>query len=162
MNPLIPASIAVLMILAAGFGASMLFLRCAQRIAVAELIGLSWLLGTLVVSFGLWLLGMGLRGTSLYIAVTAVCFVSAITGTLCLRSCKQRLHFPWPKTWLESLLAFLICLEIAIVFLFAFKNSLGWDGLLIWEIKARYAFLNGGALPVAYFSDTSRIYSHTE
>ena len=70
------------MILAAGFGASVLFLRRAHRIAVAELIVLSWLFGTLVVSFGLWLLGMGLRGASLHVAVTVVCFASAITGIL--------------------------------------------------------------------------------
>jgi hypothetical protein len=162
MNPLIPGSGAVLMVLVAGFGASMLFLRRAQRIAVAELIVLSWLFGTLVVSFGLWLLGMGLRGASLHVAVTVVCFASAITGILFLRRGKQRLHLPWPKNWSESFLALLICLEVAIVFFLAFKNSLGWDGLLIWEVKARYAFLNGGAVPAAYFSDTSRIYSHTE
>jgi hypothetical protein len=163
MNPLLAAAIAVLMIFAAGFGTSMLFLRDSQGIAIGKLTALSWLFGTLVVSFGLWLLGMTMRDAWLYIAVTILCLTLAIAGVvLFVRSGKPRLHVPWPPTWFESLLALLICLEIAILFRLTFENSLGWDGLLIWEIKARYAFLNGGAVPAAYFSDLSRVYSHTE
>ena len=52
--------------------------------------------------------------------------------------------------------------EIATVFYLSFVHTLGWDGLLNWEIKARYAFANGGVLPAAYFSDTGRAFSHPE
>jgi hypothetical protein len=162
MSSLIPAFIALVMIFAAGFGTSMLFLRLAQRIAVAELIALSWLFGTLVASLSLWLLGTVMRYGSLHIAVTIICVASAIFGIVLLRRAEPRLHWPWPKNWQERILALLICLEVAAVFLLTFKNSLGWDGLLIWELKARYAFLNGGGLPVAYFSDATRAYSHPE
>jgi hypothetical protein len=48
------------------------------------------------------------------------------------------------------------------VFYLSFVHTLGWDGLLNWEIKARYAFANGGVLPAAYLSDAGRAFSHPE
>jgi hypothetical protein len=163
MSSLLPALIALLTIFAAGFGTSMVFLRKSQRIRVAELAGLSWLFGTIVVSFGLWLLGMTLRDASLHIALSIVCLALAIAGiVLFIRNGRPRLHSGWPQNWAERALVLMIALEIAAVFVLTFKDSLGWDGLLIWELKARYAFLNGGALPLAYFSDATRAYSHPE
>ena len=44
----------------------------------------------------------------------------------------------------EIFLGTIIVIEIAIVFYLSFVHTLGWDGLLNWEIKARYAFANGG------------------
>jgi hypothetical protein len=38
--------------------------------------------------------------------------------------------------------------------------GLGWDGLFNWEIKARYAFLNGGVMPPSYYSDPSWFVTH--
>ena len=35
-------------------------------------------------------------------------------------------------------------------------RTLGWDGLFNWEIKARIAFLNGGVIPLDFFSDPTR------
>jgi hypothetical protein len=69
----------------------------------------------------------------------------------------------WSKPrWFEVVLTAVITIEIAIVFYLSFVHTLGWDGLLNWEIKAHYAFANRGVLPAAYFSDTGRAFSHPE
>src|SRR5207248_9608042 len=59
-------------------------------------------------------------------------------------------------------LGIFVFLEIAIVFYLSFVHTLGWDGLLNWEIKAHYAFANGGVIPATYFSDSGRAFSHPE
>jgi hypothetical protein len=48
------------------------------------------------------------------------------------------------------------------VWRFARRLVLGWDGLHIWEFKARLAFDNGGTVPAAYFRDVSRMWSHVD
>jgi hypothetical protein len=42
----------------------------------------------------------------------------------------------------------------------AYRRQLGWDGLLIFELKARLAFLNAGAVPAEYYRDEVRLWSH--
>src|ERR1043166_4363979 len=163
MNALLLALIAVLTIFAAGFAPTVFLLRRAGGVRLPELGAVCWLVGTIVVSLGLWLLGMLLRDVWLHIALTLVCLASAPGGVaLLVRARTPRLQLQSQSSWLERLLTFSIVLQIAIVVALTFKNSLGWDGLLIWELKARYAFLNGGALPAVYFSDATRTYSHPE
>lgn len=162
MSQLIPTLAALLVIFGAGFGVSSLLPRNTQRIAVTELIILSWLLGGAVVSLSLWLLGTSLRDLPLQVAVTIISLGLTLIGVARWRQNKPFLHIPWPLNWIEAVLAILLCLEIALVFLFTFQHTLGWDGLLIWELKARYAYLNGGALPPEYFADATRAFSHQD
>jgi hypothetical protein len=63
---------------------------------------------------------------------------------------------------LEWFLIGLLVVEIAAVTIISFKHTLGWDGLLVWEMKARYTFMNGGSLPVSYFSSPGRAFSHQD
>jgi hypothetical protein len=59
----------------------------------------------------------------------------------------------------------LLCLSLLLVFLAAWVSSLramGWDGLFNWEFKARIAFLNGGAIPLSFYSDPTRPWTHPE
>ena len=42
----------------------------------------------------------------------------------------------------------------------AWRGTLEWDGLVVWEMKAYLACLNGGQTPLAYFTDPSRQWSH--
>ncbi|MDQ2868067.1 MAG: hypothetical protein M3R59_06615 [Verrucomicrobiota bacterium] len=67
-----------------------------------------------------------------------------------------------PDGKLEWLLLLLLLAQIAIVFYGSARQTLGWDGLLVWEIKARFAFLSGGHLPAQYFSEPGRAFSHPE
>src|SRR5262249_44920200 len=90
--------------------------------------------------------------------VSVVCISLGIVGW----NLRTPLQIRSKPKWFEVLLIAVIAIEIAIVFYLSFVHTLGWDGLLNWEIKARYAFANGGVLPAAYFSDTGRAFSHPE
>lgn len=160
MSRLLLTLIALLLVFGAGFGASMLLFRDASRVAIAELMALSWLLGTAVISLSLWLLAILLQGVFLQIAVTIISLALALGGVALFR--KERVRIPRSLSWIEYALAAFLLLEIAVICLVTFQHTLGWDGLLIWEQKARYAYLNGGALSFAYFSDATRAYSHPE
>ena len=64
--------------------------------------------------------------------------------------------------WILWVLSVGIGVQCAALVLMAFQTSLGWDGLINFEIKARMAFANqpSGRIPLAYFSDASRPWSH--
>jgi hypothetical protein len=160
MSRLLLTLTALILVFGAGFGASMLLCRNASRVALTELIALSWLLGTAVVSLSLWLLAILLRGVWLQIGVTIISLALALGGVALFR--KERVQMPRSLSWIEYALAAFLLLELAVICLVTFQHTLGWDGLLIWELKARYAYLNGGALPAAYFSDATRAYSHPD
>jgi hypothetical protein len=67
-----------------------------------------------------------------------------------------------PAPWVSRMLTAGIVMECVALMLVALQTPLGWDGLMNFEIKARIAFANdpSGQLPLAYLSDTSRIWSH--
>lgn len=62
--------------------------------------------------------------------------------------------------WLLALpLTALVAYQVWLVTVAALHSGPGWDGVFIWEIKARY-FLTFGGIPPSFFSDTSRQWSH--
>jgi hypothetical protein len=144
-----------------GFGITMLIMRGAARFNAVEICCLSWLFGTGGISILLWLGGNCLSGFGLQFVVTAVCVTAAVTGWSMMRRSTGTCAFPRPGNFLEWILAVILMLEVAAVFVVAFKTPLGWDGLLDWEIKARYAFLNGNVLP-AHYHDSGRVFSHPD
>ena len=111
------------------------------------------------------LLGTVLWGTAL-IAVVAI--LSAIPGLIAVRNRLKggpaNFSFPWrrPRGLLEWTLCAVIVCECLFLFRFAWTTALGWDGLMVWEIKARIAFANGGGLPAEYFTDPTRAWSHPD
>jgi hypothetical protein len=144
---------AVLTIAAAGFGVTRLV--CAQCLALREQVALSWLVGTAVVSLSLWLGGIFFSGAVLQLAVATLCVIVGAVGFITSR--KQSPPPPSrPYTPFELVLFSLFLVELLAMFWIAFTAPLEWDGLLVWEIKARYAFLNGGVVPPALFHDASR------
>jgi len=65
----------------------------------------------------------------------------------------------WRKDWLAlGLFAVVLLLFVGIAWA-AWSNGLRGDGLAIWGLKARVLWLEGG-VPVSYFSDFSRQWSH--
>ena len=143
---------------AAGYGLLALLVRRSVRLSVAEQIALSWLFGTGSVSLLLWVFGFFAHGLLLQGLVSVVCISLGMVGW----NLKTPLQIRSKPRWFEVVLTAVITIEIAIMFYLSFVHTLGWDGLLNWEIKARYAFANGGVLPAAYFSDTGRVFSHPE
>ena len=145
---------------AAGFGLSLLLFGPGARIQLPQACALSWLLGTGVISLLLWLGGMLVSGPVLQLGVAAVAIALALVGYFAFK--RRQAHFvcPRPRTVAEWLLVAVILLQCGVMFQVALGHTLGWDGLFNWEIKARYAFLNGGVIPASYFSDATRLPTH--
>jgi len=157
MNALVLAA-ALAMVFAAGYGILALLVRQRTRLSFAEQFALSWLFGTGVISLLIWFLGFFARGALLPGLVSVICLCLGFVGWK--QTPLSRLRFP--RGPLEILLAAIIATEIAVIFYLSFVHTLGWDGLFNWEIKARYAFANGGILPASYFRDSSRVFTHPE
>ena len=153
---------ALLTILMAGVGVASFVLRRRPKLNAFELACLSWLFGCATVSILLFISGLFTRGITLQIVVSLFCALIAATGWKANQSPSSRLTFPLPRGILEWILTAIIAFEVSMIFVASARHTLGWDGLLNWEIKARYAFLNGGAMPVAYFADSGRVFSHPE
>jgi hypothetical protein len=149
-------------VFSAGLGITLLIFRVAPRINILECCCLSWLFGAGAVSIMLWIGGRFLSGLALQITVAALCILFVALGWRAIRHSRTKFALPYPAGWLEWSLAGLLLAEIALVLFVSCKHTLGWDGLLVWEIKARYAFLNGGVIPAAYYSNPGRAFSHPE
>ena len=146
-------------LLVAGYGVLALLVRQKTRLTLAEQIAFSWLLGIGVVSLLLWIFGLFVQGVLLPGLVSIICLSLGFVGWR--QTVPLSLGRRGPKPF-EILLGLIVVLEIASVFYLSFVHTLGWDGLLNWEIKARYAFANGGIIPATYFSDSGRAFSHPE
>jgi hypothetical protein len=151
---------ALFTIFAAGFGVTMSIFARSDRINVLECACLAWLLGSGIVSLFLWIGGLVCSGIALHAIVTIGCVALAALGWRAKQNLK--FHVPKPATLIEWILAGVVVVQVVILFLVAFKHTLGWDGLLNWEIKARYAFLSGGVIPGSYYSSAGRAFSHPE
>ena len=152
--------IALLTVTSAGLGPSIYLLKRNGIVSIIELITLSWLLGVFILSITLAVTGIFLRELSLQMTLASGC---VLFGSLGLRfSIQHRVKFSWPKpsTPIEWVLCTFLLLEFFGTVCMQTHTGLGWDGLLVWEIKARYAFLNGGSIPLEYFTDLSRSFSH--
>jgi len=142
----------------AGYGLLTLLVRRETRFSLTEQIAFSWLLGTGAVSLLLWIFGLLVHGALLPALVGIVCLLLGFVGWRRMVPLPPRSA---PKSF-EIFLGIIIVIEIAVVFYLSFVHTLGWDGLLNWEIKAHYAFANGGVIPATYFSDSGRAFSHPE
>lgn len=159
MTILLSLIAAIFTIVSAGFGVTTLLVR--RRITGWDCLALPWLLGTATVSLAIWIGGFLLRGIALQLIVTAFCIGLGAIGWRCWQK------FPAPEQRrtadkIDKVCLALFALELAAMFWFSFQHTLGWDGLTVWEMKARFAFLNGGVLPADYFSDVARRFGHPE
>lgn len=153
---------AIFTILVAGFGVSLLIFARTGRLNLIECSCLAWLLGSGTVSLLLWVCGTFCSGLALSSIVTIACLALGILGWRAKQHAAGRFVLPLPANVIEWFLSSLVVVEIAILLVVSFKHTLGWDGLLNWEIKARYAFLNGGVIPQSYYSNAGRAFSHPE
>ncbi len=152
----------LVIIFLAGVGVSLSILARSDRINPVECACLGWLFGCGIVSLLLWICGMFCSGLVLQMIVAVCCLVLAAFGWRRKRIANSRFDLPKPANAIEWILGSIVVLEIAILIFVSFKHTLGWDGLLNWEIKARYAFFNGGSIPATYYSSAGRVFSHPE
>lgn len=146
----------------AGFGVALSILSRGGRVNGIECTCLGWLFGSGIVSLLLWAGGMFCSGLVLQAIVSFACLALAIFGFRAKRVANAKFDLPKPANIVEWILAVIVLLEVAVFIFVSFKHTLGWDGLLNWEMKARYAFLNGGSIPAAYYSSAGRVFSHPE
>jgi hypothetical protein len=140
-----------------GWGVVLLLSR--GRLSCWEHFALAWFFGTSLVSLSFWIGGLFLRGFPLQCVVTGICVLIGAIGFGRLRASGSKQREP-SGTRFEFVLVALFAAELIAMFWASFQDTLGWDGLVGLEIKARYAFLNGGVIPPAFFSDASRSFAN--
>jgi hypothetical protein len=154
---------AYLTIFTAGFGLTLLIqARSKAQLSIVECCALSWIFGIGVVSILLWVVGIVVTGLTLQLTIIVACIGLAALGWISKKRTNSTLTVSKPPGLIEWMLSGLLFAEIVIIQIIASKHTLGWDGLLIWEAKARYAFFNRGAIPMNYFSDVGRVFTHPE
>jgi hypothetical protein len=149
-------------LLVGGAGVALLVLRASTRINLVECACLAWLFGVGVVSLLLWIGGTCTSGFALQSLVALLCLVLGFFGWRATQRTNVHFALPRPSSRLEWVLTAMLLFELLIIFFVSLKHTLGWDGLLNWELKARYAFFNYGVLPGSYYSSPGRAFSHPE
>lgn len=152
-------AVALLTLFGAGLGGVLLLLP-ARRTSVSELLSLAFLLGAAIISLASFWLGFLLAGAALRWTLTAICLALGAIGVTRRGRVLRDLSSLWPvRRWEWWGLAALVA-QLAIVFYLSCRLWLGWDALLIWELRARIASLNGGVIPVAFFTNPNTIWPH--
>ena len=154
-------AVAYMTLLCGGFGIVLLLRDNNACLNLFECCCLAWLFGVGVISLLVWVGGLFLAGFYLQVLIVAVCVGLAFAGCRRARRRKLMLYVPRPRTALEWALLGLLVVEGVLMFSIAFQHGLGWDGLFVWEIKARYAFLGDNVLSPQYYQG-GRIFSHPE
>jgi hypothetical protein len=156
MNVLVVAA-ALAVMLAAGWGLCTIVVRPVRVFALTERLALSWLLGSGAISLLIWMGGFFLKGAALPVCIFIVALGLGLAGW----RRGERLSGAHFNT-VEICLCFIVAAEVVVIVQQSFVHTLGWDGLLNWEIKARYAWLNGGVLPASFLQDQGRRFAHQE
>jgi hypothetical protein len=154
-------AVALFLIIAAGGGIAIAVYPRHRPANLSELLCLSFLLGASFVSLASFALGFFLTGSGLRLTVAALCLALLALG---LRANPRQIDWrgAWPAGKSEWALLGLTLSLISLAAWLSHLRALGWDGLLNWEIKARIAFLNGGAIPLSFYSDPTRPWTHPE
>jgi hypothetical protein len=155
-------AVAYAMLFVAGVGITLLLLRRAKLLNALECACLAWLFGVGVVSLALWVGGNFVSGRVLQFLTAAFCIGLGYFGWRRFRHSSAQFHLPYPEHRVEWILAGVLLAQFASIFYMSFNQTLGWDGMFVWEIKARYAFLDNGVLPPNYFSSVDRTFIHPE
>jgi hypothetical protein len=146
--------IALLLVFASGLGCSAFLAGKTRKVRYEELLAYSWLLGTAFVSLATFLLGQIVLGTPLNLLVSLGGAALGGAGLWRLRARMEPVRFP--RGFWEWLLFAAVFAQIAFFGWYASRQYFGWDGLAVWEVKSRIAFLNGGVPPHEFFRDPTR------
>jgi len=150
------AFLSLIVLLLGGWGcAALIFPGCKSW---GELMAHSWLLGALLVSGSQAMLGMLCMGPWPAALLVIAPFIAALRKA----RPRERREIAWPRGFLEWGLLLAILCQCFVLLRYASTTALAWDGLVIWEAKARIAFASGGHLPLEYFTDPQRAWSHPD
>ena len=155
-------SLALLLWLCAGCGAVLLIAPRGRAMSLIEVLSLAVLLGAATISFALFCLGFGLSGLALRSAVTVLCLVLGGAGWARQRRSLIKIAWPSRPSITDCFFLSVLVIQTSFVVWLSLRNTFGWDGLFNWESKAHLACINSGVIPLQYFSDPSRAWSHPE
>ena len=135
------------------------------RLGWPEVLPLAFLLGAALVTLLSFGLGFVVAGAWLRGMVTAlgVLFSLAVFSRQ-----RSKLNAQSGKTTpriisrYTALFSALLAAQASVVAWLAWRGTLEWDGLVVWEAKAYLACLNDGRVPLAYFADPARQWSHPQ
>lgn len=150
--------LALFLIYGAGLGLLMILTSPKRRVGVLEAFALSWLLGTAFISMAQFAFGFILAGIDLYGLVALFCLGLFGIGVKRARSRVQASKLPQGGT--GRLLLVIVAGQALFVCWLASRAYFGWDGLAVWEIKARACFLNGGLPDRSFFTDLCWEFAH--
>lgn len=153
---------ALVLLMVAGTGLALLAMPVGRTTTVIEVLSLSVLFGAGFVSAASFAFGFILNGLLLKSVLALAC---AFIGGLGLRRSRHRrvnITVRLPGDVSAILAATVLTGLVAFLAWLAFVLPLGWDGLFVWEFKARQAFLNGGAIPLISYTDPTRTWTHPE
>lgn len=161
MGVLLPVA-ALLVLLLAGFGAALTLGPRGRSMGAIELLSLSFLLGAGFVSLASFGAGLFFGGAALRWVVSGGCVALGAAGIWAIRRHRSRLTLSLPSDIRAVVFSAILLGQIGLLVWLSLHETLGWDGLVVWELKARVACLEGGSVPVSYFSDPTRAWSHPE
>ncbi len=148
-------AVALLIMLLAGFGAALLLTR-GRMMNALEIMSLSVLCGAAIVSLASFWLGFLLSGPSLRWTVSGLAVGLGAVAIVKVRLSKI-ISRPFDRNW-DRLFLGLLLIQFLIVAWVSVRLALGYDGLMIWETKARLIFLNGGVMPIDNYRDASKFF----
>lgn len=159
---LVLSAVALLILLIGGFGATLLLTPNEHGRGAMEVLSLAVLFGTVLVAGMLFGFGWFISGTVLHLAVTACCLAIGGAGVLTRRCCAVAVLRHVASGTAPAFPVALLTIQVAVVVWLALSRTMGWDGLVVWEFKARLACLHGGVIPLSYFTDPTRQWSHPD
>lgn len=134
-------------------GAALLRLILRDKVTetpILERMGLWWVLGSGYVSLTIFSVGWIIRGS----ALTATIAAGALAMLTLARSRRGGASKRWrPFDLIDWLILAVLLAQLSYACWLAPQTALGWDGIVLWEAKARIAAENGGTLPLRYFYD---------
>jgi hypothetical protein len=127
----------------------------------SEKLGIAYILGTGAASIAWLLLAPVYRAIPAIVAVSAIAWTVAAAG-LVRTNARLRPAADRVQRWWAVPVAALVFVQVIALAYAAMRTDLGWDAVWNFEMKARLAFENGtrGQMPLAFFSDESRAWSH--
>lgn len=151
-------AIALVLMLVAGAGATVLLAPFGRRLYLTEAASLSILFGAGFISLSLFLCGFVVRGRQLLFAVAAGAIALGVAGW-CRRHRTGMVRLE-QTGWIDRIGAVVIAVQCLIIVWASVRLALGYDGLFIWEFKAQLIHRSGGWMPVEYFGESPWQFTH--
>ena len=142
-------ALALVLLLSAGLGITSFLASERDQLGPGETAALVFLFGATFISLISFLLGFLLSGLALRLIIGITSAGLGIVGVRRIsRDRPLRMKRPRGRDWIWC---GVLILQSLIVFWVSLRLSLGFDGLFLWEAKARLIFMSGGGMAPEYF-----------